>query len=114
LHFFNFNGIVECNIPYGITGQICQEVLQGGRTEGDYAQLKRYMETLTFYAPKDERDSFAEAARVYFDCRRKGITVRSSVDCLIAQIAREHGLRLLHNDKDLDNIKKVIPELQFY
>jgi len=44
---------------------------------------------------------------VFFDLRRKGMSVRSSVDCLIAQTAIEHGLHLLHNDSDFDRIAKV-------
>jgi len=37
--------------------------------------------------------------------RRKGRTVRSTVDCLIAQIAIDNGLRLLHDDADFDAIQ---------
>lgn len=59
-------------------------------------------------------DSYSQAANIYFTCRRKGITVRSTVDCVIAQIAIEHELILLHNDKDFENIAKVFPDLNLW
>jgi len=46
-----------------------------------------------------------------FDCRRAGITIRSSIDCLIARVAIEHGLMLLHDDRDFERISKVVPDL---
>ena len=55
----------------------------------------------------DEKESYAAAARIYFDCRKKGITVNSTVDCLIAQTAIENDLTLLHNDADFDRMRKV-------
>jgi len=52
-------------------------------------------------------DSYFAAAKIFFDLRRRGMTVGSSVDCLIAQTAIEHGLHLLHNDSDFDRIAQV-------
>jgi hypothetical protein len=49
---------------------------------------------------------------MYHDCRRQGVTVRSSLDCLIAQCAIEHGLTLLHNDRDYLGIALNAPALQ--
>jgi predicted nucleic acid-binding protein len=108
------NTVLDLRIPFGITGHIYQELLQGVSAPADFQRLKEYLDTFTLYAPLHERDSYAEAARIYFSCRRKGITVRSSIDCLIVQIAREHNLKLLHNDRDFDQIKKVVPQLNFF
>jgi predicted nucleic acid-binding protein len=47
------------------------------------------------------------------DCRKKGITIRSTIDCLIAQTALENDLILLHEDYDFDLMAKVIP-LKFF
>jgi len=49
-----------------------------------------------------------------FVCRKSGITVRSTIDLLIAQIAIENNLFLLHSDKDFDFIASVIKELKIY
>ena len=107
------NTIIELNIPFGITSHIYQEMLQGTATRNDFDTLKKYLNTFTFYMVKDEKQSYEEAAHIYFNCLKQGITVRSSIDCLIVQIVKEHNLKMLHNDKDFDNIKKIISDLEF-
>jgi len=49
---------------------------------------------------------FLYAAEVYRTLRRKGITIRNSVDCMIASVAIENGIMLLHNDRDFIPIGK--------
>jgi hypothetical protein len=100
---------LQQGIPFGINSFIYQEVLQGAKSEKEYRLLKKYLETQRFYYPKDPVESFARAARIYFDCRRKGVTIRSTIDCIIAQTAIEHDLFLLHNDSDYDAMASVIP-----
>lgn len=99
--------ILDNNIPFGINSFIFLEVLQGAKSEKDFEKTKRYLGTQKFYGLKDPIESYAGAARIYFACRRKGITVRSSVDCLVAQTAIENNLFLLHNDSDFDRIAAV-------
>ena len=106
--------MLEVGLPFGITAFIYQELLQGAASDQEYEMMKRFLSTQRFYHPLDPVDSFADAARIYFDCRCKGITIRSTIDCLIAQIALEHDLLLLHNDKDFLSIQTVFPELRFY
>lgn len=103
--------IEESGISFGITGVIYQEILQGAasRTKLDY--LAEYLGSQIFYHPMDPVESYREAALIYFRCRRAGITIRSAVDCLIARIAIEHGLMLLHDDRDYAKMAEVEPEL---
>ena len=108
-----FRIILQRGIPFGISSLIYQEVLQGAKTKKEYRQLKRYLEVQRFYHPKDAVDSFAVAAKIYFDCRKKGFSIRSTIDCLIAQIALENDLSLLHNDSDFDLMAEIIPLKQF-
>lgn len=103
-----FKDILQHGIPFGINSFIYQEVLQGSKSEKEYRILKKYLETQRFYQPKDPLESFAKAARIYFDCRRKGVTVRSTIDCIIAQTTIEHQLFILHNDTDFDAIAGVV------
>jgi len=56
--------------------------------------------------PKHEKNSYSQAAHIYFTCRRHGITIRSTIDCIIAQLAIEHDLILLHSDRDFEQIAK--------
>jgi predicted nucleic acid-binding protein len=51
----------------------------------------------------------AAAAKIYMDCRKKGITLCSTIDCLIAETAIEHDLFILHNDNDFYAIARVAP-----
>ena len=45
-------------------------------------------------------------ARIYYDLRRRGITVRNTIDCCIAASAIENDLILLHLDRDFEAIAK--------
>jgi predicted nucleic acid-binding protein len=101
--------IMKNHTPHGINGFIFQELLQGCRTDKDFRVLKRYLSTQRFYHLKDHRGSYAAAARIYVDLRKKGKTVSGTVDCLIAQTAIENDLFLLHNDDDFSAMKAVIP-----
>jgi len=64
------------------------------------------------YKALRRNDSYANAARIYFDCRRKGVAIRSTLDCLIAEIAMEHNLILLHDDVDFCHMATVITDLK--
>ena len=108
-----FQFVLDSGIPYGINSFIYQELLQGVRTEEEFNLLKRYLDTQRFYHLRDERESFAQAARIYFDCRRKGITLASTIDCLIAQTAIDNDLLLFHNDSDFEKMAEVV-KLRFY
>jgi predicted nucleic acid-binding protein len=100
--------------PFGITSLICQEILQGADSEASFTRFDHYLRTQIFYHPADPVGSYLEAARLYARCRWAGITIRSTVDCLIAQVAIEHGLILLHDDRDFDHMARVIPDLRIH
>lgn len=107
-----FEAILEERLPYGITGVIYQEILQGADSQEDFSNLQTYLETQRFFHPLDPILTYRHAADLYFLCRRRGLTVRSTIDCLIAQIAIEHRLRLLHHDRDFTHIATVVKTLQ--
>ncbi|MEX2541212.1 MAG: PIN domain nuclease [Trueperaceae bacterium] len=106
--------LVERGVPFGLTEIILQELLQGLATDEEFERLYSYLRTQRFFGLTNGRDSYAEAARLYFLCRHQGITVRSTIDCLIAQIAIENELLLLHNDRDFLRLASVIPELRLF
>jgi len=102
-----FIEVLDRGIPFGISPIAILEVLQGAATEKDYSTLRDYLGSQTVYGLEGGLESYARAAKIFFNLRRKGMSVRSSMDCLIAQTAIEHGLHLLHNDSDFDRIAKV-------
>jgi predicted nucleic acid-binding protein len=93
---------------------IVQEVLQGADTDERFEKWRLYFGDLMSYPPRDSLGSHIEAARLYQACRRAGKTPRSSNDCLIARIAIEHGLVLLHDDRDFDVIGTVAGSLKLF
>ena len=83
------------------------ELLQGAKSDKDWKQLDEYLSS-QFYLEATER-TWSDAARIFFELRRKGITVRSSIDCCIAQVALEHDALLLHKDADFERIASIRP-----
>lgn len=98
--------------PCGLSSVIYQEILQGADSEASFARLSSYLNALVFFQPAHPLESFAAAAQIYLRCRKEGLTIRSTIDCLIAQIAIENDLWLLHRDKDFDHIARVFPQLR--
>ena len=106
--------IIDNDIPYGICHYVYQEILQGSKNKHEYDLLKDYLITVPFYDLLYGKQSFENAALMFFNCRKKGITIRSTVDLIIAEIAIENGLYLLHNDMDFTNIAKIYGDLKIY
>ena len=104
-----FEASIRADRPWFLTGFSIQEVLQGARDEREWKRLLRHLEEQPLSPLIDSARSHIAAARIYYDCRRRGLTVRSVVDCLIAQIALEHDLPLLHDDRDYAAIALVRP-----
>ena len=88
------------------------ELLQGAKDEREWNLLSSYLSTQ--YYLEAEEETWDSAARIYFDLRRKGVTVNSPIDCCIAQIAMEYGAILLHRDKDFVKISRIRPLKQEY
>jgi predicted nucleic acid-binding protein len=109
-----FKELIANKIPFGISTYTVMEVLQGARNTEDYQKLKEYLTTQKIYQLPEEVEIFTDAAKMYFDLRRKGVTPRGTVDVLIAKTALYHGLAILHNDRDYDNMASVISELKIY
>lgn len=104
-----FQEVQDRNIPFGINNYIYQELLQGCRTEKDFKVLKKYLNGQTFYDFKNGRKSFEESSLIYFNLRKKGVTIRSTIDCLIVQMVLENDLYLLHDDIDFTRISEHYP-----
>jgi len=88
------------------------EILQGIKTDREYRDVKASLLTFPLLS-LDSAESYIAAAELYRKCRKKGLTIRSTVDLLIAQIALEHRTALLHNDRDFDALAQVC-EMEIY
>jgi predicted nucleic acid-binding protein len=110
--FNRLDSLIEQNIPLGICNLVYQEVLQGSKNEKEFVLLNEYLNTLDFYDLRYGKKSYENAAWIYYKCRKAGITMRSTIDLIIAQIAIDNNLLLFHNDKDYVQISQVIPDLK--
>ncbi len=81
------------------------ELLQGARDDREWNLLSEYLGTQTYLEMDD--DSWARATKLYFDLRRRAFTIRSTIDCCIAQIAMDHQIPLLHRDRDFQKISRL-------
>lgn len=88
---------------YLITRFTQLELLQGCMTEAHWGKFSDYLDAQDYV--EMSADTWGDAARMFFDLRRKGKTVRTIIDCCIAQLAIENRLLLVHNDNDFEVIE---------
>ena len=81
-----------------LCGIILAEVLQGIREDSEFNRTRDLLANLVFLPM--QYSVFLRSAEIYRNLRLKGITIRKPVDCMIASVAIEHEIPLLHNDKD--------------
>lgn len=86
---------------------VVQEVLQGFRDETAYRRAREAMLALPTVESPLAEDVFVHAVDLFRSARRGGLTVRSSVDCLIAACAIRHDLELLHRDRGYTALAEV-------
>lgn len=96
----DFDDVVTC-LP------VIQEVLQGFRDEAAYRRARESMLSLPIVESPLAEDVFVQAVDLYRSARRAGVTVRSSIDCLIAACAIRHDLEVLHLDRDYAALAEV-------
>ena len=83
------------------------ELLVGAGREDQWSRLERYL-SVQKYAEPDSK-AWRGAARTYFELRRMGKTVRSPIDCCIAEATIAHDASLLHRDRDFRAIASARP-----
>ena len=103
-HVLSLQELIEIEEDLSICGIILAEVLQGIRSDADYTKTKEYLGDLIFLPMRHA--TFIKAAEIYRSLRKKGVAVRKPVDCMIASVAIEYNVKLLHNDRDFNHIAK--------
>jgi predicted nucleic acid-binding protein len=110
-----FNGIVNSQTDYLhqvvdkapilVTDLILAEVLQGFRDDTDFEKARRIFAKY-IQVEMVNPELALQSARNYRLLRRKGITVRKTIDSLIATYCIENEHDLLHNDSDFDGYEQ--------
>jgi predicted nucleic acid-binding protein len=91
--------------PLAIGDLILTEVLQGFTEERDFQQARKMLTELTVVELGGQEIAI-QAARNFRTLRRLGVTVRKTIDTVIATRCIESGFELLHNDRDFDPFVK--------
>jgi predicted nucleic acid-binding protein len=81
------------------------EVLQGCPTEREFNSVRKTLEALTFVTLGGP-DVAVLAAKHLRQLRARGVTVRKTIDSVIATRCILDGLELLHCDRDFDPFEK--------
>jgi predicted nucleic acid-binding protein len=97
----------EVPLRFVTCGPIVQEVLQGLRPGRDSDAFRAAFAAVPLLSDPIPVRLFTAAAEIYGLGRRRGITVRSSIDCLIAAIAIEHRVPVWHRDRDFKAIARI-------
>lgn len=90
-----------------ICGFILTEVLQGIRDEKQYVTTKLQFSQLLYL--EEDRSTFELGATLYRELRKRGITIRNSIDCLIAGLVLQQGVHFLESDRDYSFIDQHYP-----
>jgi len=83
---------------------IVQELLQGLSSGTVNERLRQSVLALPCVPDQIGVDDYVRAADIFRAGRRRGLTIRSSVDCLIAALAITHNLPVWHRDRDFSAI----------
>ncbi len=86
-------------------GMVLTEILQGIKSDSQYKATRRSLETM-LYLPT-YRDAYYLAADIYRAARKRGQTIRNTIDCIIAACVITNNARLVQKDKDYITIASV-------
>lgn len=89
---------------FAVCGPVIQEVLQGLRPGSASDAFREALLALPVVSDPIGVDLYLDAADIYRQGRRKGRTIRSATDCLIAAIAIRNSIPVWHHDRDFTSI----------
>jgi len=96
------------NVPIIMGDLILTEVLQGFKSDKDYETAKNYLDKLPFRQMGGYNVAI-QSAQNYRQLRKAGVTVRKTIDIIIATFCIIEGLTLLHDGRDFDPIASHFP-----
>ncbi|HXB64338.1 MAG TPA: PIN domain nuclease [Solirubrobacteraceae bacterium] len=94
--------------PIALTDIVFTEILQGFRSDKEARLVEGHLKAFPVLR-LDGLDDFALAAELYRRARRAGVTIRKTLDCLIAAPCVRTGAPILHADPDFDRLAQCTP-----
>jgi predicted nucleic acid-binding protein len=89
------------DVPIIMGDLILTEILQGFRSDNDYKTAKSFLSALPFHRMGGYQVA-VQSAQNYRTLRKKGVTVRKTIDVIIGTYCILEDLTLLHDDRDFD------------
>jgi len=83
------------------------EVLQGCRSEAEATEVEAALREFSI-VPLCTPDVAATAAANYRLLRRRGVTIRTTIDMIIGTFCIERGHTLLHSDRDFEPMERIL------
>ena len=100
--------LIDTGEPVALTDIVFAEILQGLRDDDEAAQVEAHLRAFPLLRLQALED-FSLAAELYRTARRHGVTIRKTLDCLIAAPCVRSGAPLLHADADFDRLASCTP-----
>ena len=100
--------LIEDGEPVALTDVVLTEILQGLRSDEEARLAERQLRAFPILR-LDGLDDFVLAADLYRTARAAGVTIRKTLDCLIAAPCVRTGAPLLHADADFDRLAACTP-----
>lgn len=104
--------LIEQDAGIALTDVILTELLQGAATDLDARRVERALNAFDVLRLGDLED-FRRAASLYSTARAAGLTIRRTLDCLIASVCVRERLPILHADRDFDRLASCTDLLVF-
>jgi predicted nucleic acid-binding protein len=98
---------IEDGESIALPGLVYTEILLGLKNDAEAKRIAQLLQAFDWVAEPTQAD-YAQAAKLYRQCRAKGLTIRSTIDCVIAQLCLRDGLPLLAKDRDFDRISQLM------
>ncbi len=95
------------NAPLVMGDLVLTEVLQGFQSDKDFRIARDLLLGMPFMAMGGRALALKSAVN-YRTLRRKGVTVRKTIDVMIGTFCIHYGLPLLHDDRDFDPMVKFL------
>jgi predicted nucleic acid-binding protein len=100
--------LIDAGEPIALTDVVFTEILQGFRSDREARLVEGHLKAFPVLR-LDGLDDFALAAELYRRARRAGVTIRKTLDCLIAAPCVRTGAPILHADADFDRLAECTP-----
>jgi predicted nucleic acid-binding protein len=100
--------LIEGGEPIALTDIVFTEILQGFRSDREARLVEGHLKAFPMLR-LDGLDDFALAAELYRRARSAGVTIRKTLDCLIAAPCVRTGAPILHADADFDRLAECTP-----